>query len=258
MTDDAPVPAAKPRLAVLTGAGVSAPSGLPVYRGGDGMWDRDPELAQITTASRWYGKAEQAWNHWNGLRRAALLAQPNPAHRALAAAESWFDVHVTTQNIDGLHTAAGSTGVTELHGGLFRSRCSRRACHARHGAWPDREVHDTVPTCPHCGRIARADVILFGESVPAKKLRGSVDAARKADVWMAIGTSGTVFPAAGLIDHSRRDAFRVLVNAEPWPGNTAAFDREVLGDAAEMLADLLQDLYAEQRQGRRDRTVSPR
>ncbi|NUP30656.1 MAG: hypothetical protein HOU01_02945 [Streptomycetaceae bacterium] len=258
MTDDAPAPTTKPRLAVLTGAGVSAPSGLPVYRGGDGMWDRDPELAKITTASRWYGKAEQAWNHWNDLRRAALLAQPNPAHRALAAAASWFDVHITTQNIDGLHQAAGSTAVTELHGGLFRSRCSRRACHTRHGAWPDREVHDTVPTCPHCGRIARADVILFGESVPAKKLRGSVDAARKADVWMAIGTSGTVFPAAGLIEHCRRDASRVLVNAEPWAESTAVFDREVLGDAAAVLADVLQDLYAEQRRGHRDRATPRR
>lgn len=239
---DTATPSHKPRLALLTGAGISAPCGLPVYRGGNGMWDRDPELASITTASRWYGKARQAWEHWNELRRAASLARPNPAHLALAAAEAHFDVHIATQNIDGLHGAAGSTHVTDLHGSVFHSRCSRRACHARHGAWPDDAVHTTVPTCPNCGRIARPDVVLFGESLPASKMRASIDAARRADVWMAVGTSGTVFPAAGLIGHCRPDTLRVLVNAQPWTSDAASFEREVLGDAAEMLDDVLREL----------------
>lgn len=236
-------PSPKARLAILTGAGISAPSGLPVYRGGDGMWDRDPGLAELTTASRWYGKARQAWEHWNELRRAASRAQPNPAHLALAAAEAHFDVHIATQNIDGLHLAAGSTRVVELHGNVFRSRCSRRACHARHGSWPDDAVHASVPTCPHCGRIARPDVVLFGENVPSGKMRASVDAARHADVWMAVGTSGTVFPAAGLIGYCRPGTLRVLVNAEPWPSGTASFEREVLGDAAEVLDGVLRELH---------------
>jgi NAD-dependent deacetylase len=234
----------KPRLAVLTGAGISAPSGLPVYRGGNGMWDRDPEIAKITTASRWHGRARQAWDHWNELRRAASLARPNPAHEALVAAEAHFDVHIATQNIDGIHTRAGSTHVTELHGSVFRTRCSGRACHARQGAWFDEDPHETPPTCPHCGRLARADVVLFGERLPARKLRASIDAARHADVWIAIGTSGTVFPAAGLIDHCRPGAFRALVNAQPWTDSTATFDREVLGDAAAVLGDVLRELHA--------------
>lgn len=234
----------KPRLAVLTGAGVSAPSGLPVYRGGNGMWDRDPDIAKLTTASRWHGRARQAWDHWNELRHAAALAQPNPAHAALVAAESYFDVRIATQNIDGLHGRAGSADVTELHGNVFRTRCSGRACHARHGAWDDASLHESLPTCPRCGRIARPDVILFGEHLPAARMRASTDAARRADVWIAVGTSGAVFPAAGLIDRCRPGALRALVNAQPWSGDTPPFDHEVLGDAATVLAGVLHDLYA--------------
>ncbi|WP_255954735.1 SIR2 family NAD-dependent protein deacylase [Streptomyces odontomachi] len=250
MTDAAATGAAAvadrtPRLAVLTGAGISAPSGLPVYRGGSGMWDRDPKIAELTTASRWHGRARQAWDHWNELRRGASTARPNPAHEALAAAEAHFDVHIATQNVDGLHTRAGSTNVTELHGNVLRSRCSRRACHARHGAWPDEEIHEkTVPTCPHCGRTARPDVVLFGEPLLSRKMRASIDAARRADVWIAVGTSGTVFPAAGLIEYCRTGAVRVLVNAQPWADDAATFEREVLGDAADVLGDVLAELHA--------------
>ncbi|GAA4636657.1 NAD-dependent protein deacetylase [Actinoallomurus vinaceus] len=234
----------KPRLAVLTGAGISAPSGLPVYRGGDGMWDRNPDIEALTTASRWHGKAQQAWGHWNELRRAASVARPNPAHEALAAAEAHFDVHIATQNIDGLHGRAGSGNVAELHGNVFHTRCSGKACHARHGAWFDDDLHESVPTCPHCGRIARLDVVLFGEQLPARKMRASIDAARHADVWIAIGTSGTVYPAAGLIDFCRPDTVRVLVNAQPWTDNASAFEQEVLGDAAAVLGDTLRELHA--------------
>ncbi|WP_343952035.1 SIR2 family NAD-dependent protein deacylase [Nonomuraea longicatena] len=230
----------RPRLAVLTGAGVSAPSGLPVYRGGDGMWDRDPDLAKTLTAAHWRGRAEQAWNHWSDLRQAASAALPNPAHEALVFAEAHFDVHIATQNIDGLHTRAGSSDITELHGNVFFTRCSGRACHARHGAWFDDALHETPPACPYCGRVARLDIVLFGEHLAAAKMRASVEAARGADVWMAVGTSGTVFPAAGLADFCEPGTLRVLVNAQPW--STSAFDREVLGDAAAVLGDVLHDL----------------
>ncbi|MGW0658104.1 SIR2 family NAD-dependent protein deacylase [Streptodolium elevatio] len=218
----------RPRLAVLTGAGMSAPSGLPVYRGGGGMWDSDPDIAKLTTASRWRGKAQQAWGHWNELRRAASRARPNPARQALVAAEADFDVHIATQNVDGLHARAGSTNATELHGSVSRTRCSGRACHARNGAWFDESVHEVVPVCPHCGRVARPDVVLFGEQLSAARMRASVDAARRADVWIAIGTSGTVFPAAGLIDP------RLSARRRPRPGGRprgapTAFPRKLLG-----------------------------
>lgn len=234
----------KPRLAVLTGAGISAPSGLPVYRGGNGMWDRDPGIAEVTTASRWHGKARQAWDHWNELRRGASTAQPNPAHEALAGAEAHFDVHIATQNIDGLHSRAGSTNVTELHGNVFHTRCSGKVCYASHGAWFDDGLHETVPTCPHCGRITRPDVILFGEQLLARKMRASIHAARHADVWMAIGTSGAVYPAAGLIDYCRPGTVRILINAQPWADNSSKFDQQVLGDAAAVIGDVLRNLQA--------------
>lgn len=208
------------------------------------MWDRDPDIEKLSSASRWRGKARQAWDHWNELRQASALSDPNPAHEALVAAESYFDVHIATQNIDGLHSRAGSASVTELHGNVFRTRCSGRACHARHGAWFDEVLHETVPTCPHCGRIARPDVVLFGERLPAKKMRDSIEAARRADVWVAIGTSGTVFPAAGLIGHCRTDTVRALVNAQPWPPSASTFEREVLGDAATVLDGVLRELRA--------------
>ncbi|MFJ9682167.1 SIR2 family NAD-dependent protein deacylase [Streptomyces sp. NPDC101194] len=243
MRTDAVASGRKPRLAVLTGAGISAPSGLPVYRGDNGLWDRNPDIAKLTTASRWHGRAQQAWEHWNELRQASSLARPNPAHEALAAAETCFDVRIATQNVDGLHARAGSRHVTDLHGSVFHTRCSARACHARHGAWFDESLHENVPTCPHCGRIARPDVVLFGERLPARKMRTSIDAARHADVWIAIGTSGTVFPAAGLIDHCRPGTLRALVNTQPWADNPSPFEREVLGDAAVVLPDLLGELH---------------
>jgi NAD-dependent deacetylase len=208
------------------------------------MWDRDPDIAEYTTASRWHGKARQAWDHWNELRRGVSIAQPNPAHEALVAVEAHFDVHIATQNIDGLHIRAGSINVTELHGNVFHTRCSGKACHARNGAWFDDDLHETVPTCPHCGRIARPDVVLFGEQLLAKKMRASIHAARHADVWIAIGTSGTVFPAAGLIDFCRPGTSRILINAQPWTDNTSKFDQEVLGDAATVVGDVLRELHA--------------
>ncbi|MFR9726036.1 Sir2 family NAD-dependent protein deacetylase [Streptomyces sp. MS19] len=111
-------------------------------------------------------------------------------------------------------------------------------------------IHDRTPrthgrplTDSPGGRLARLDVVLFGERLPAKKMRASIDAARHADVWMAIGTSGTVFPAAGLIDHCRPDTLRALVNAQPWTDSTATFDQETLDNAATVLADVLHDLH---------------
>jgi NAD-dependent deacetylase len=206
------------------------------------MWDRNPHIATFTTASRWHGKAQQAWDHWTELRRGASIAQPNAAHKALVDVEARFDVHVATQNIDGLHIRAGSTNVTELHGNVFQTRCSGKACHTRHGAWFDDNLHETVPTCPHCGRIARPDVVLFGERLLAGKMRAAIHAARHADVWIAIGTSGTVFPAAGLIDFCRPGTVRILVNAQPWIDNAAKFDQQMLCDAAAVIGDVLRDV----------------
>lgn len=208
------------------------------------MWDRDPEIAKLTSASRWHGTARQAWDHWNELRRVASCARPNPAHDALVGAEAYFDVHIATQNIDGLHARAGSTNVTELHGNVFHTRCSGKGCHARHGAWFDDNLHETVPTCPHCGRIARPDIVLVGQQLLASRMREAIHAARHADAWIAIGTSGTVFPAAGLIDFCRPGTVRILINAQPWIDNAARFNQQMIGDAATATGEVLRDLRA--------------
>jgi NAD-dependent SIR2 family protein deacetylase len=108
----------------------------------------------------------------------------------------------------------------------------------------DDDLHETVPTCPHCGRIARPDVVLFGERLRARKMRASIHAARHADVWIAVKTSGTVFPAAGLIDFYRPGTVRILVNAQPWIDNSSKFGRHVLGDAATAIGDVLREVVS--------------
>lgn len=232
------------RLAVITGAGISAASGLATFRGTSGLWDNQ-ELLAASSASGYRDRLELLWSFWGGLRGQIDAAEPNAAHRALADWETGGnDVVVITQNIDELHQRAGSRQVIELHGNLFRTRCCYRKC--KQEPWADRVVPDGVPVCPTCERGARPDVVLFEEQLPRLAWTRAIDAIRSADAVLVVGTSGVVWPANTLVGYAKErwDSRTrcILVNAEEWQGPDGAleaFDDTLIGPAEEILPRLL-------------------
>jgi len=219
---------------VLTGAGVSAASGLPTYRGAGGLWT-EGDTARASEAATLAAEPERVIRFFTGWRPQVLAAEPNPAHHALAAAErrrgAGTTFTVITQNIDRLHQRAGSRDVIELHGSLFRSRCT--ACDAV-PIDDDRGAIDPLPRCG-CGALLRPDVTLFGEPVPARPEHDAKRALRDCDLFVAIGTSGLVWPAAGFVRGAAYAGARcVYVNTEPL-GDATGFHQAYLGRAEELV-----------------------
>jgi NAD-dependent deacetylase len=198
------------RITVLTGAGVSAASGVPTFRGPGGLWRnfRPEDLATPQALAR---DPRLVWE-WYDWRRGLIAAcRPNRAHDVLAAWSRRFPgFTLITQNVDGLHEAAGTKEVVRMHGSIWHLRCAR-PCQGGDAAWHDDSgSHE----CPHCGGLARPAVVWFGEMLdPAVVARAS--AATDCDVFLAVGTSAVVYPAAGLLhDAKRRGAFTVEINPE--------------------------------------------
>jgi len=224
-------------VAVLTGAGVSAESGVPTFRGGGGapVW-RGLPAEKIATPEMLRADPVTFWQ-WYAYRREVIeRAEPNPAHRAIAAWERHFErLTVITQNVDGLHQRAGSRNVLEVHGSLWRVRCTH--CGVRR---EDRRVPlpEIPPRCPACGGILRPDVVLFGEAVPEEIFSQAVAATATCDLLLVVGTSAVVFPTATLpvlAKHNR--AFVIEVNPEVTPVTEIA-DVTLLGRAGEILPRL--------------------
>jgi NAD-dependent deacetylase len=227
------------RITVLTGAGVSTDSGIPDFRGPQGVWTRDPEAEKLSTLS-WYvadpAVRRRAWQE--RLHHPAWTARPNAGHAALVELERQGRLRaLLTQNIDGLHQAAGSSPerVLELHGTVHQVTCL--SCGDR---TPMREVLDRVeagepdPACPLCGGILKSATISFGQALDADVVDAAVQAAADCDVLLAVGTSLTVHPAAGLTDLAAAHGARVVVvNAEPTPydGIADLVVREPIGAA---------------------------
>lgn len=218
---------------VFTGAGMSAESGVPTYRGRGGIWHqyRYEDYACEAAFRRDPGKVLD----FHALRRSHVLAcAPHAGHRHLAALQRAHpSLSIVTQNIDGMHQRAGGVVAAELHGSLWRMRCPR------HGVSEDADAGEfRTRACAHCGAMLRPDITWFGDDVDAAVFglaRALVD---DCDLFIAIGTSAAVWPAAGLIPLSRRPRpYLVEVNPEPTEGS-GAFD-EVLGMPASSLQDLL-------------------
>ena len=183
--------AAKPRsVVVMTGAGVSADSGIPTFRGPDGLW-RNHRPDDLATPEAFRRDPALVWEWYEWRRTLIRKAQPNAAHEAIARLP---DSVVVTQNVDSLHARAGSADVVELHGNIFRVRCVREGDPRIHeDAFPD-----LPPRC-ECGALLRPDVVWFGEALPDHAIARAVGAIRRADLLLVIGTSGVVYPAAGLV-----------------------------------------------------------
>lgn len=191
------------RVAVLTGAGVSAESGLATFRGTGGLWEGH-RIEDVATPSAFQRNPALVWRFYNARREALRTAQPNPGHHALAALEDRFagqpgngDLFtLITQNVDGLHQAAGSRRVLELHGSLRRIRCTVCTYKADRG---NEELPD-LPRCAECGELLRPDVVWFEEMLPIETWQAAAKATAECQCLLVAGTSAVVYPAAGLIE----------------------------------------------------------
>jgi NAD-dependent deacetylase len=235
------------RVLVLTGAGVSAESGIPTFRGVGGLWNGVP-VQEVASPEGFRADALRVWRFYSERREAMAGAQPNAGHRALASLEERLgdDFLLVTQNIDGLHSQAGSKRVIELHGNLFQTRCVR--CNRAPFADPKGYPPEHLPACGQCharGEFAplRPSVVWFGERLDPthlERIERFLRAARKGPLhFLAVGTSGQVSPAAELVQAARTCGGRTwLVNAEA-PRNAEAFDQLLLGQSGNLLPNLL-------------------
>ncbi|KAF2776368.1 Sir2 family NAD-dependent protein deacetylase [Streptomyces sp. OM5714] len=237
----------KPLVAVLSGAGVSTDSGIPDYRGPNGLWRRDPDAEKLVTYAYYMGDPEIRRRSWRMRREtAALHAEPNAAHRAVAELERrGVPVRVITQNVDGLHQLAGVSArkVLELHGTARAYVCT--GCRVR-GPMADAlariDAGEDDPPCLACGSVLKPATVMFGERLDPVVLGEAVAVSEACQVFVAVGTSLQVQPAAGLagvaVDHGAR---LVVVNAEPTPYDDLADEvvREPIGTA---LPELLRGL----------------
>ncbi|MFF4895267.1 NAD-dependent deacetylase [Streptomyces sp. NPDC001068] len=239
----------RPLVAILSGAGISTDSGIPDYRGPNGLWRRDPEAEKLVTYDYYMGDPEIRRRSWQMRRQnRALAAEPNVAHRAVAELErSGTPVRVITQNVDGLHQLAGlpARKVLELHGSAHGVVCTK--CHAR-GAMTDAiarvEAGEDDPPCLECGGVLKSATVMFGENLDPVVLGQALAISKACTVFIAVGSSLQVHPAAGLAgiaaDHGAR---LIVVNAEPTPYDDRADEvvREPIGTALPRLLAELRD-----------------
>lgn len=226
---------------VFTGAGVSAESGVPTFRGDDGIWKKfkPEELANFDAFIR---NPELVWEWYKQRKQIVATIQPNPGHYALVELEKLYKhFSVITQNIDNLHRRAGSKSVFELHGNIERNYCI--SCRKN---FSNNEIlsAEGVPKCDRCGGLVRPDVVWFGELLPMDQWAESEKAARCADLFFSVGTSGIVYPAASLpMVAKRAGAYLVEINPEPTPLTESA-DEFIAGKSGEVLPQLVQLLIA--------------
>ncbi|MFO0808137.1 MAG: NAD-dependent deacylase [Gemmataceae bacterium] len=226
------------RVAVLTGAGVSAESGVPTFRDANGLWEGHA-IEDVATPAAFERDPILVWRFYNARRDNLRSVEPNAGHMALAALEGRYRpgcFTLVTQNVDGLHRRAGSQEVIELHGNLARTRCS--SC----GRVEDRglEPLGTLPTCPHCAAPLRPDIVWFTEALPHEAWYRAKTAASECECLLVVGTSAVVYPAAGLISYAECNGTPVIeVNLRRTDASDRA-DVNLYGKSGEILPRLLE------------------
>jgi NAD-dependent deacetylase len=228
------------RLFVLTGAGISAESGLATFRGSGGLWSGH-RVEDVATPEAWDADPELVWRFYSMRRRDALTAQPNAAHIALAkieqklAATNPEKFYLCTQNVDDLHERAGSRRIHHMHGSLFQSRCVR--CNK---PFPDQSFYEdpqSLPTCKQCGNPIRPHIVWFGEiPLDMDAIYYELD---RATILLVVGTSGSVYPAAGFVNIANQRHIRTIYVGPEEPLNTRAFDEVILSTATEALPSMV-------------------
>jgi len=219
---------------VLTGAGISAESGISTFRGSEGLWEKF-KVEDIATPSAFYKDSDLVWRWYSDRRKGMLEAKPNLGHIAIAKIESFFDDFLlVTQNIDNLHRRAGSKNLLEIHGNIFREFCINCSF-----VRASNECYDSTPKCPKCGAKLRPDVVWFGEQLPKKELELSFDFASRADTIIVIGTSAIVYPVAELpyvVKSSSGEVIEVNLTETPL---TQIADVSILEKAGIVLPEIL-------------------
>jgi NAD-dependent deacetylase len=227
------------RVTVLTGAGVSAASGIPTFRGAGGLW-RSVRAETLASARGFAADPTLVWEWYDWRRQIIRDAEPTAAHHALA---EWMrarrGVTLITQNVDGLHERAGAHDVLRLHGSIWQLRCWHD-CDKSGAGWTDESVplSPIPPRCPHCGALARPGVVWFGESLDPDVLDTAARAC-ECDVFLSVGTSSVVYPAAGLLhDAKRHGAFTIEINPDATDAS-ALVDATIRAAAEDVLPRLL-------------------
>jgi NAD-dependent deacetylase len=197
------------KIVFVTGAGISQESGIPTFRGEDGLW-RNHDAMKLATIDAFYDNPKLVWEWYNERRMNIFQAQPNPGHRAIAELEKYADVVVLTQNIDGLHQKSGSSKVLELHGSIVKIKCS--VCDYKEEILT--EISNLPPLCK-CGNMLRPDVVWFGELLPQDVWQDAMNFASKCDLMIIAGTSLVVSPANTLPIYAKQNnATLVEINPE--------------------------------------------
>lgn len=220
---------------ILTGAGISADSGVPTFRGTDGLW-RNFRAEDLATPEAFERDPRLVWEWYTWRREILATKQPNEAHYALARMEKRTeDFHLITQNVDGLHRLAGSQKVSELHGDIWKVRCT--SCRLVTG---NRDVPlSLLPHCGTCGGLLRPHIVWFGEALDEQILATSFRAAESCDVMVIVGTSGLVYPATMLMPAAKaHNAFVIEINLDPTPYSSAV-SLSLQGRAKDLLPLLL-------------------
>ncbi len=222
-------------ITVLTGAGISADSGVPTFRGADGFW-RQYRAEDLATPDAFARDPKLVWEWYNWRRELIATKQPNAAHRAIVELERRAPAFwLATQNVDGLHRDAGSRKLSEIHGNIWKVRCTH--CQA---VSENRDVPISIlPFCPHCGALLRPHIVWFGESLFAADLQQCSTVLKSCDLLLVIGTSGVVYPAAGFASVAKEaGAYVVEINLDPTP-QSSLVDVSLQGRAKDLVPLLL-------------------
>lgn len=197
---------------VTTGAGISAESGIPTFRGGGGLWE-GRRVEEVASPEGFADDPVAVWRFYDQRRVNIAKARPNPGHLVLAQWQDRFErFTLVTQNVDGLHEAAGSRNVVELHGNIWIVRCVRCGAEREDRTVP---IAPLPPRCVRCGALERPGVVWFGETLPQRAMIAAWDAADTCDALVVVGTSAQVYPAAGLVEVAARGHARVIeINPE--------------------------------------------
>lgn len=229
-------------IVVLTGAGISVASGLPTFRG-SGSIGEESSTKKYTSVEAIEEDPAGLWHYFSNFRIVARQATPNAAHIALANLENRLQAEqsftLITQNVDGLHQRAGSRNVIELHGNVHRTKCTNPKCTLE--PYSEENLHtDSIPSCPSCGHMLRPDIVLFGEYLSALADWQSKRSLRECNLFIAVGTSGVVYPAANFVRSAAYVGARtIMVNLEPIDPPNPSFQEQYLGRAEEILPQLL-------------------
>lgn len=223
-------------IVILTGAGISKASGIPTFRGEGGLWN-DEETKHLLVIDEFYKRPDVIWNFLGSIKEKVLNASPNIVHNVLSEIEKTAKKFtLITQNIDGLHQKAGSKNVIELHGSLLRTRCSNGECNLP--VFDDYNVYSKAPRCSICNAILRPDIVFFNEHLGGTDFLAKV-ALRDCDLYLAIGTSGSVAPASNFARGADYAGARtILINMEEV--ENPYFHEKILGKAEEIIPILFE------------------